>query len=92
MADALSRMYPNNSAGTVHAPSEFVHHDVSDDNMLALSSGMPILAGMEAVVATQRSSRPRKPCQLDDSGGQPETSTEFACCIVGQFVLHGPRE
>ena len=52
VADALSRIYSNDSAGIVRAPSEFVHHNFSDDNMLALSSGMPILAGMEAVVAT----------------------------------------
>ena len=61
VADALSCMYSNDSVGTVHASSEFIHHDVSDDNMSALSSGMPILAGMEAVVVTQQSSRPRKP-------------------------------
>ena len=92
VADALSRIYSNNSAGTIHVPSEFVHHDISDDNMLALSSGMPILAGMEAVVATRRSSRPQKPHQLGDSDDQPETSTEFTHHVVGRFVLHGPRE
>ena len=92
VADALSCMYSNDSAGTVRAPSEFVHHDVSDDDMLALSSGMPILAGMEAVVAMRRSSRPRKPCRLGDSDDQPETSTEFARRVVGQFILCGPRE
>ena len=79
VADALSHIYLNDSAGTICAPSEFVHHNVSDDDMLALSSGMLILAGMEAVVATQWNSRPRKPRQLDDSAGQPETSTKFAC-------------
>ena len=52
VADALSRIYSNDSTGTVCAPSEFVHHNVSDDDTLALSSGMLILAGMEAVVAT----------------------------------------
>ena len=90
VADALSHICSNDSAGTICAPSEFVHHDVSDDNMLALSSGMPILAGMEAVVATQQISRPQKPCRLGDSGGQLETSTEFARCIIGRFVLRGP--
>ena len=52
VVDTLSRMYSNNSAGTVCALSEFVHHNVSDDDTSALSSGMQILAGMEAVVAT----------------------------------------
>ena len=64
VADALSRMYSNDSPGTVRAASEFTCHDVLDDDTLPVSNDMgelPILAGVEAVVATRRSSRVRVP-------------------------------
>ena len=64
VADALSRLYSNDSSGTVHARSEFMYHDVVDDDTLpvlsTLPSDVPVLAGMEARVATRRGTRVRK--------------------------------
>ena len=64
VADALSRIYSNDSPGTVRAPSEFTCHDVLDDDTLPVTDDigeLPVLAGVEAVVATRRSSRVRIP-------------------------------
>ena len=64
VADALSRLYSNDSNGTVHARSEFTYHDVVDDDTMAvlscLPSEVPILAGLEARVATRRGTRVRR--------------------------------
>ena len=40
VVDALSRIYSNDSAGTVHASSKFSYHDVSDDNTTLSKLGM----------------------------------------------------
>ena len=64
VADALSRMYSNDSLGTVRAASEFTYHDVLDDDTLPVLDDMGellILAGVEAVVATRKSSQVRVP-------------------------------
>ena len=66
VADALSRIYSNDSAGTERARSEFTYHDVGDDdttNVSRSSEILPVLAGIEAQVATRRSSRTRRPSQ-----------------------------
>ena len=64
MADALSRLYSNDSPGTIRSQSEFTYHDVVDDDTSTvqqdLPSDVPILAGMEARVATRRGSRVRR--------------------------------
>ena len=64
VADALSRIYANDSSGTVRARSEFTSHDVVDDDTVAvlsnLPSDVPVLAGMEARVATRRGTRVRR--------------------------------
>ena len=64
VADALSRLYSNDSSGTVRARSEFTYHDVVDDDTLPvlsmLPSDVPVLAGMEARVATRRGNRVRR--------------------------------
>ena len=55
VADALSRMYSNDSAGTVRAESEFTTYDVEDDDTARVDSAsvdFPVLAGMEACIAT----------------------------------------
>lgn len=47
----------NDSPGTICASSEFMSHDVMDDNTLAVNTAsmeMPILAGLEAHVATKQ--------------------------------------
>ena len=52
LADALSRMYSNDSLGTERARLEFTLFDVMDEDPVVLDSSMVLLAGMEAVVAT----------------------------------------
>jgi RNase H-like domain found in reverse transcriptase/Reverse transcriptase (RNA-dependent DNA polymerase)/Integrase zinc binding domain/Retroviral aspartyl protease/Zinc knuckle len=63
VADALSRIYSNDSPGTRRSRTEFTYHDVVDDDTSTVAAGeddIPILAGMEARVATRRGSRVRK--------------------------------
>lgn len=63
---------------------------VHDDDTLALEQlEMPVLAGIEAIVAVQR--QPRKVVEPAETG-QPETSKEFAARMRGNFVLKGPSE
>ena len=57
VADALSRIYSNDSVGTVRARSEFTYHDVSDDDTVtsersSTNENLPVLAGIEAWIAT----------------------------------------
>ena len=87
VADALSRIYSNDSIGTVWARSEFTYHDVSDDDTVAserssTNESLPVLAGIEARIATRRGSRDRWPSQkavMAASDYQPDiTSKEFA--------------
>jgi hypothetical protein len=56
LADALSRIYSNDSPGTERARSEFTSFDSMDEEPAALVSNMVLLAGMEAIVATHRNS------------------------------------
>ena len=64
VADALSCLYSNDSNGTVRARSKFTYHDVVDDDTKAvlscLLSEVPILAGLEARVATRRGTDVRR--------------------------------
>jgi hypothetical protein len=58
LADALSRIYSNESAGTVRAQSEYTYHDVIDNNDLDIESiSMPVFVGMEAMAAALSSDR-----------------------------------
>ena len=52
VADALSRMYSNDSKGTERVSSEYTYHDVSDDDTSSIQEVQ--LAGIQAVVATTR--------------------------------------
>jgi hypothetical protein len=66
VADALSRLYANDSPGTIRSSTEYTSHDVLDDDTLVVqqnSLDMPILAGIEARIATRRSSRVRRPTE-----------------------------
>ena len=66
LADALSRMYMNDSPGTVRSRAEFTQHDLMDDDTSAVTSDrmdLPVLAGIEARVATRRSSLVRRPTE-----------------------------
>jgi len=93
VADALSRMYSNDTAGTVRAKCEYTYFDVvNDDAKVDSNVTMPILAGIEAKVAVQRKPHaPRKKPEPAETG-RPETAAEFAARIKSRFVLKGPGE
>ena len=66
VADALSRLYSNDSPGTVRSKVEYTNHDVMDDDTSVVDDSqweIPILAGVEAQVATRRGSRTRRPTE-----------------------------
>ena len=66
VADALSRMYLNDSPGTVRSKSEFTYHDVVDDDTSSVrgsTMNLLILAGIEACVATCHSSWTHRPTE-----------------------------
>ena len=93
VADALSRIYSNDSPGTVRAASEYVYSDVvNEDPAIETTIALPVLAGLEAQVAVQR--KPRKPRTqpLPPETGRPKTSKEFSKRVHGHFVLKGPSE
>ena len=49
VADALSRLYSNDSAGTVRAQSEYTYHDVvDDDTMSPINGNISVLVWIEA--------------------------------------------
>ena len=63
VADALSRIYSNDSAGTMRTRSEFTYHDIVNEDCETTVENLPVLAGIEARIATRQSSRVRKPSQ-----------------------------
>jgi hypothetical protein len=66
VADALSRTYSNDSAGTERSRSEYTYHDVVDDDTAIIddSAGtIPVLAGIEAQIITRQGSRLRRPSE-----------------------------
>ena len=66
VADALSRIYSNDSLGTVRTKSEFTYHDVVYDDTSSVGSpagDLPLLAGIEAQLATRCSSRTHHPTE-----------------------------
>lgn len=91
LADALSRMYSNDSPGTERAPSEFTAFDVTDEEPVELVSDMVLLSGIDAVVATHKSSGPNR-TELGAESGRPETAREFAHRMKDRFVLCGPQD
>ena len=91
MADALSRIYMNDSPGTVRSASEFTCHDVIDDDTSVVQESegaIPILAGLEAQLATRRGSRIRRPTEkaaaANDLLSDPEDHLE------DRFVVRRP--
>jgi len=97
VADALSRIYSNDSSGTVRAKSEFTAHDVIDDDTIGIIPGtgeLPVLAGIEARIATRHGSRVRRPTEkalMINSEASRETSKDFASRMKDRFVLKGPQ-
>jgi len=92
VADTLSRMYSNDAPGTVRSRSEYTYHDVVDDDLEVNQQDIPILAGLEARAAVQKSSRKPRAKPLGAETGRPETGREFAARMRDHFVLRGPRE
>jgi len=95
VADALSRMYSNDSNGTVRAPSEYTYFDVINDDIevdSALDATVPILAGIDATLVAQRRPRAARKVPIPAETGRPETSKEFAARMKGRFALRGPRQ
>ena len=104
VADALSRIYSNDSMGTERAKSEFTYHDVVDDDTISSERYtsrelLPVLAGVEAIVATRRGSRVRQPSQkavmaaLNNSTAvtdTPEPPTPVRTRKKSRFALKGP--
>ena len=94
VANALLRVYANDSPGTIRSNSELMSHDVLDDDTSQLDSAavdVPILAGMEARVATRHGSRVCRPTEKA-AQGQVESPQEFAAQMRDHFILRGPPE
>ena len=96
VADALSQMYSDDNSGMERAVSEFTYHDVDDNDAVALLE-MPMLAGVQAVVATRHSVRMRKPTnkvilneEVENLTETTEMAEDFAKCMRNKFVLRGP--
>ena len=82
-------MYSNDSFGTVRAASEFTHHDVLDDYMVVVdreSVEMPLLAGIEALVATRHSSPVCRP--TEKAAAAQEAHSDNA----GDFIHRSPAK
>ena len=75
VADALSRIYMNDSPGTVRNRSEFTQHDVLDDDTSAVYTELPVLAGIEARIATRRGTRVRR--LTEKAAAAREDSSDF---------------
>ena len=98
VADALSHIYSNDLPGTVQAKSEYTYHDVVDDDTSSVNplfEGLPVLAGIEARVATRRGSCNRWPSEKKAvmAAEEPvaESSKTFASRRKGRVVLKGPK-
>ena len=64
VADTLSCLYSNDSVGTVRAQSEYTYHDVVDDDTTSpIDGNIPVLAGIEAQIATWQGTCVRQPSQ-----------------------------
>ena len=82
LADALWRIYSNDSSTTVHARSEYTYHDVVNDNVEIQVGDIPNLDAVEAAAIAP---------ELAETS-QPETAKEFASRVKALFVLKGPQE
>ena len=85
LADALSRIYMNDSPGTTRSRAEFTQHDILDDDTVHITSDLveiPILAGIEARVATRRGSRVRR--LTEKAAAAKETETDFVPSIPAE--------
>lgn len=97
LADSLSRMYSNESSGTVRARSEYTYHDVvNEDAVPIMEAPMPIFTSLEALaVSGSKASPPRRSARIKAAvppaeTRRPETGAEFARRMAPHFVLKGP--
>ena len=86
VADALSRLYSNDTSATARSRTEFTYHDVTDDDTPFFSAEGQSLAGVGAQAPNARKLVPGA------ETGRPETSREFATRMKDRFVLLGPGE
>ena len=85
VADALSRLYMNDSPGTIRTRAEYTQHDVVDDDTSEVNSQfmeLPVLAGMEAKIATHRGTRVRRLTEKAAAAKEP----------VMNFVTQNPEQ
>jgi hypothetical protein len=88
LADALSRIYSDDSPTTTHSLSEYTYHDIVLDDLEVESSDRPILANVENIPMPKRLKKVLPTAET----GPPETAREFASRTKNHFVLKGPRE
>ena len=77
LADALSRIYLNDSVGTQRARSEYTYHNVVDDDtsdIVTIDDTLPVLAGIDARIASRRSTCMRRPTEKVLLGQADESS------------------
>ena len=75
LADALSRMYSNDSSETKRTQNGFTYHDVMDNDTTVVVCETSSMTGINAVSAGAVS----KETISSDKDKTPETSKEFAC-------------
>ena len=97
VADALSRLYSNDSPGTLRARSEFTYHDVVDDDTLKVevvedSDVSPVLAGIEARVVTRRGSRVRRLTEKAAASRTESPAMEVAPRVKNRPIIRGSLE
>jgi RNase H-like domain found in reverse transcriptase/Integrase zinc binding domain/Reverse transcriptase (RNA-dependent DNA polymerase)/Retroviral aspartyl protease/Zinc knuckle len=93
VADALSRLYANDSPGTVRSNTEFTCHDVLNDDTSTIHNSpedIPILAGLEAQVATRRGLRVRRP--TEKAAAAKETLSQSEDHLDERFVVKRPAQ
>ena len=82
LADTLSWLYSNDAPATVHTRSEYMYHDVIDNDVfLKHDISIPLCTNIEAAAVT-----------LGVETGWPETGHEFAAQMKNTFFLKGPQE
>ena len=89
LADALSRIYSNDSVSDVRERSEYTYHEVVDVDVDVQQGGIERMIAVEAGAMGLRKRRePPAPAET----GRPETLREFAKRVKDTFVLRGPRK
>ena len=88
LADALSRMYSDDSRGTERTVNEYTYHDVTDEDAPVSNFTTPLFAGANAIFATRREVMGVS----DDNADLAESSRDFACRMKHRFVLKGPQK